>query len=120
MATTTEASPLTAIPNIKSSSSPGRKSGSKPRARRRASGLGGELWGDTGAPAFATLDHWRDGETKVSGKQITRDYTNNNSHGIQKSARNEPQNIETNNHGSKSIKRSPFKIPGSHHSSSSS
>ncbi|KAE9381168.1 longevity assurance proteins LAG1/LAC1 [Stipitochalara longipes BDJ] len=62
--TSTEASPLATISNAESSSSSEPKSSNKPRARRRASGLGGELWGDTGAPAFATLDLWREGETK--------------------------------------------------------
>jgi very-long-chain ceramide synthase len=41
------------------------KSSNKPRAHRRASGLGGELWGDTGAPALATLDLWRSDNEKV-------------------------------------------------------
>jgi hypothetical protein len=41
-------------------------SSNKARARRRASGLGGELWGDTGAPAFATLDLWGGDNEKVN------------------------------------------------------
>ncbi|KAH8767139.1 TLC domain-containing protein [Hyaloscypha sp. PMI_1271] len=60
----TDASPLGAILSVKSATFSEPKCNSKPRARRRASGLGGELWGDTGAPAFATLDLWQDHDTK--------------------------------------------------------
>jgi len=73
--TTTESSPSASVPNVKSSSTESKgssKGSSKPRARRRASGLGGELWGDTGAPAFATLDLWREGETKVTQKSFNQ------------------------------------------------
>ena len=49
----------------KSNTLPESGSSNKPRARRRASGLGGELWGDTGAPAFATLDLWGGDNEKV-------------------------------------------------------
>jgi hypothetical protein len=64
--TSNEASPVAALQSDKSTSLAKSKSSNKPRARRRASGLGGELWGDTGAPAFATLDLWRDDDMKVS------------------------------------------------------
>jgi acyl-CoA-dependent ceramide synthase len=66
----TDASPLAAILSDKLATFSEPKCNSKPRARRRASGLGGELWGDTGAPAFATLDLWQDHDTKVNSTQF--------------------------------------------------
>jgi hypothetical protein len=57
---------MATIPGNKPDTLPESKSSNKPRARRRASGLGGELWGDTGAPAFATLDLWGGDNEKVN------------------------------------------------------
>lgn len=56
---------MATIVTDRSNTLPESGSSNKPRARRRASGLGGELWGDTGAPAFATLDLWRSDSDKV-------------------------------------------------------
>jgi len=58
LATSTEAfPPLATTSSDKLTPLSGPKSSDKPRARRRSSGLGGEIRaGDTGAPAFATMD----------------------------------------------------------------